>query len=106
LPRHRQTVRKAGKQRLALDMFEEMRALAAKEPDMRPEEILRMATVNGARALGQAGKIGELSPRALADLIALPFVGKPKQVAEAVLAHDGPLSAGMIDGRWIIPPMR
>jgi cytosine/adenosine deaminase-related metal-dependent hydrolase len=100
------TVRKAGKQRLALDMFEEMRALAAKEPDMRPEEILRMATVNGARALGQAGKIGELSPRALADLIALPFVGKPKQVAEAVLAHDGPLSAGMIDGRWIIPPMR
>ena len=49
------TVRKAGKQRLALDMFEEMRALAAKEPDMRPEEILRMATVNGARA-GAGGK--------------------------------------------------
>ena len=41
-----------------------------------PVEILQMATVNGARALGLAGKVGELSPGAFADLIAIPFAGK------------------------------
>ena len=32
-----------------------------------PAEILHMATVNGARALGLAGQIGELSESSLAD---------------------------------------
>ena len=100
------TVRKVGKQRLTLDMFEEMRALAAQDPALRPLEILHMATLNGARALGQTGKIGEISPRALADLIAIPHTGRLDRVADAVLAHTGPVSAGMIDGRWIIPPAR
>jgi cytosine/adenosine deaminase-related metal-dependent hydrolase len=63
-----------------------------------------MATLNGARALGKAGKIGELSPRALADLIAIPFQGQTAQAYQAVLAHTGPVPAGMIDGRWVIPP--
>ena len=98
------TTRKNGKHRLTLDMFEEMRALAGKDTALRPEEILRMATVNGARALGLAGKIGELSPRAQADLIAIPFNGKKSHAFASVLAHTGPLSAGMIDGRWTIPP--
>ena len=98
------TVRKIGKQKLALDMFEEMRALTAKDPALSPEEILRMATVNGAQALGMAGKIGEISPRAQADLIAIPFRGKKAEAYAAVLAHTGPVSAAMIDGRWIIPP--
>ena len=100
------TVRKTGKQKPALDMFEEMRALAAADPALPPLEILHMATLNGARALGQAGKIGEITPRALADLIAIPHTGKPDRAPDAVLAHTGPVSAGMIDGRWIIPPAR
>jgi cytosine/adenosine deaminase-related metal-dependent hydrolase len=98
------TVRKSGKQKLTLDMFEEMRSLAAKDSTVTPEEILRMATINGARALGLAGRIGEISPRALADLIAIPHTGKKTSLHDAVLAHAGPVSAGMIDGRWIIPP--
>jgi cytosine/adenosine deaminase-related metal-dependent hydrolase len=98
------TVRKTGKQQPVLDMFEEMRALAGKDPALRPLEILHMATLNGARALGQTGKIGEISPRALADLIAIPHTGRLDRVADAVLAHSGPVSAGMIDGRWVIPP--
>ena len=98
------TVRKIGRQKLALDMFEEMRALAAKEPALSPEDILRMATVNGAQALGMAGKIGEISPRAQADLIAIPFQGPKADAYAAVLAHTGPVSAAMIDGRWVIPP--
>ena len=98
------TVRKSGKSKITLDMFEEMRALADKDTTVSPEEILRMATINGARALGQSRRIGELTPRALADLIAIPYTGKKAGLYEAVLAHTGPVCAGMIDGRWIIPP--
>jgi cytosine/adenosine deaminase-related metal-dependent hydrolase len=98
------TVRKTRKQNPELSLFDEMRELAAKDPKLPPVEILRMATVNGARALGRAGQIGELSENALADLIAIPAGAKTSDACEAVLAHDGPVSASMIDGNWVIPP--
>ncbi len=98
------TVRKDGKQKIELNMFEEMRLLAANDETISPTEILRMATVNGARALGMAGQVGELSESAAADLIAVAFDGKITDAHEAVLAHTGAVSASMIDGRWVIPP--
>ena len=98
------TTRKPGKQKIELNMFEEMRALAGNDRTLSPEEILRMATVNGARALGLAGKTGELAKNAFADLIALPFTGKSSRAYEAVLAHTGNVAASMIEGRWAIPP--
>ena len=97
------TVRKIRKQNPELSMFEEMRELAANDPKLPPVEILRMATVNGARALGRAGQIGELSENALADLIAIPARAKTSDACEAVLGHVGEVSAGMIDGQWVIP---
>ena len=98
------TVRKTRKQNPELSMFDEMRELAASDPKLPPAEILRMATVNGARALGRAGQIGELSKNALADLIAIPAGAKISDACEAVLAHDGPVGASMIDGNWVVPP--
>ena len=98
------TVRKTRKQNPELSMFDEMRELAANDPKLPPIEILRMATVNGARALGRTGQIGELSENALADLIAIPASVKTSETCEAVLAHDGPVCASMIDGNWAIPP--
>ena len=98
------TSRKTGKQKPELDMFAEMRALADNDKNISPEEILRMATVNGARALGLAGKIGQLSAHAGADLIAIPFSGKPANICETVLAHAGNVTASLIEGRWAVPP--
>jgi cytosine/adenosine deaminase-related metal-dependent hydrolase len=98
------TVRKTRKQNPELSMFDEMRELAANDPKLPPAEILRMATVNGARALGRAGQIGELSENALADLIAIPASARTSDACEAVLAHGGPVCASMIDGDWVIPP--
>ena len=95
------TVRKIRKQNPELSMFEEMRELAANDPKLPPVEILRMATVNGARALGRAGQIGELSKNALADLIAIPAKAKTSAAGEAVLGYAGDVSASMIDGRWV-----
>ena len=97
------TMRKSGKQKPELNMFEEMRLLADADKTISPEQILRMATVNGARALGQSGEIGELSENSLADLIVIP-AEKKSDPFETVVAHDGPVKAGMIDGRWTIPP--
>jgi cytosine/adenosine deaminase-related metal-dependent hydrolase len=98
------TTRKVGKQKPELNMFEEMRLLAASDKSISPEEILQMATINGARALGLAGEVGELSKNASADLIAIPFDGKVTDAYEAVLTHTSNVSASMIDGRWAMPP--
>ena len=99
------TMRKTGKQKPELDLFAEMRALADSDKKLSPEEILNMVTVNGARALGLAKKIGELLPNASADLIAIPFSGKPAKIYETVLVHSGNVNASMIEGRWAIPPI-
>ena len=85
-------------------MFAEMRALAGKDKNIAPSEILELATVNGARALGLAGNAGELSPGASADLIAVPSAGKIAYVHDAVLEHSGNVAASMIEGRWKILP--
>jgi cytosine/adenosine deaminase-related metal-dependent hydrolase len=98
------TTRKIGKQKPELNMFEEMRLLATGDKAVSPQEILRMATINGARALGLAGQIGELSENCSADLIAIPAGKKSDDIFETVLAHAGNVTAGMIDGRWTIPP--
>jgi cytosine/adenosine deaminase-related metal-dependent hydrolase len=98
------TVRKTGKEKLELNLFEEMRQLAAADKTISPVEILRMATINGAKALGMAGQIGELSENALADLIAIPFAGKKEDIYNAVLHHASTVSASMIDGQWAIAP--
>lgn len=63
-----------------LDLFGEMdtcaklHKAAALDPTVLPAAtVLEMATRNGARALGLSGKIGELAPGRLADIIVLDF---------------------------------
>jgi cytosine/adenosine deaminase-related metal-dependent hydrolase len=84
-----------------LNMFTEMRTFAAAHPDVAPETIVRMATHHGARALGRERRVGRLFPQALADLIAIPFCGKVEDAWSAAVDHTGPVSASMIDGKWV-----
>ncbi|HEX4263335.1 MAG TPA: amidohydrolase family protein [Verrucomicrobiae bacterium] len=95
------TVYKKPRQIVELNMFAEMQAFAARHARVSPETILQMATVNGARALGMAGQIGDISEKAMADLIAFPFDGKLADAAEAAVHHAGDVSASMIDGEWV-----
>jgi cytosine/adenosine deaminase-related metal-dependent hydrolase len=92
------------RERVELDLFEEMRVFEARSAQGQFEKILEMATRGGAQALGASGQIGELSPGALADLIALPYAGDVASVHEAVLHHENTVNASMIDGQWAIEP--
>jgi cytosine/adenosine deaminase-related metal-dependent hydrolase len=89
---------------LVLDLFAEMRALLAHSPGMTPETPVRLATVNGARALGCAGRAGVLAAGAWADAVAVPFAGGLEGTAEAVVQHTGDVVASMIAGKWVREP--
>ena len=90
-------------ERPVLCMFAEMRRFAGMFPDIGPDEIVKMATANGARALGKAGEIGELSGGAAADLLSIPFAGASAEAADAVVHHRGNASGVMIGGDWARP---
>jgi aminodeoxyfutalosine deaminase len=98
------TVRQRRHQRVELNLFDEMRAFAVSNPGVRPQQIIKMATVQGAQALGLGGRAGELKPNTFADLIALPYKGKTSECFNAVLHHAGPVKVSMIDGEWAVPP--
>ncbi len=98
------SVYKPRKQAVELNLFEEMREFAAKNPSLTAKTIVEMATANGARALGLAGQVGELSAGAFADLIAIPHSGKKADAFDAVINHRGNVSASMIGGEWAIAP--
>ncbi len=90
-----------GRAKPQLNMFTEMRSFAAAHPDVPPETIARMATQQGARALGREKQVGALFEQGLADLIAIPFQGKAEDAWAAVVHHTGPVAASMIDGQWV-----
>lgn len=69
-----------------LDLFEEMRlaallgkAVANDTTALPAHRVLRMATLNGARALGLEGEIGSLEPGKWADIVAVDL-GTPESV--------------------------
>jgi aminodeoxyfutalosine deaminase len=88
----------------SLNLFAEMRAFSRRFPNVSPDEILRMVTVNAAGALGRQGVIGELRAGTLADVIAVPYAGGAASAVEAIVEHDGRVAASMIDGAWAVAP--
>jgi aminodeoxyfutalosine deaminase len=81
-----------------LSLFAEMRAFRKEFPDLSPEEILRMVTLNPARALGQDNAFGKIRTGFLADLIALPIT-RSTSIFEEIVAYDRPMSWSMLGGR-------
>src|SRR2546423_11998719 len=55
-----------------LSLFAEMRAFQKNFPDVSAEEILKMITINPARALRQEKSLGQIRAGSSADLIAVP----------------------------------
>jgi aminodeoxyfutalosine deaminase len=81
-----------------LSLFAEMRAFQQEFSGVSPEEILKMVTVNPARALGRENALGQIRTNFLADLIALPLIRSASSIDE-ILAFDGLVGWSMIGGR-------
>jgi cytosine/adenosine deaminase-related metal-dependent hydrolase len=73
----------------SLSLLSEMREFQRKAPEVPPRKILEMATVNGARALGQAESLGIIAPGFSADLIAIPFAQTRADIFDAIVAFEG-----------------
>lgn len=83
----------------SLSLFSEMRELQRQEPELTPREILEMATVNAARALGQSEALGIIAPGFAADLIAIPFAQTGADIFEAIVAFEGQMPWMMVAGQ-------
>jgi len=89
-----------------LDLFSEMRTFRAGRTWLTPESILRMVTTNAADAMGQAGRIGELSRGAYADFLILEDTDCAADPYEAVLGHRVKPHAVFVGGRRLEFPDR
>jgi cytosine/adenosine deaminase-related metal-dependent hydrolase len=86
---------------LELNLFTEMQTFAETNPGVTPSEIVRLATSNGARALGLQGSVGEMAQNSFADLITIPYSGKMEEAESAVVQHRGDVNHSMIEGKWV-----
>lgn len=84
-----------------LSLFDELHTFRRAEPDVPPKELLRMVTVNAARALGWRGRAGQLTPGAWADLAVLREKCSGKHAEESVVTYRGEVAAAMVDGDWV-----
>ena len=84
----------------SLSLFDEMRAFQKNFPGVSPEEILRMVTVNPARALRQEDGVGRIRPGFEADLVAVPC-SDSADVFEQIIAFDDSIHWIMVNGNVI-----
>ena len=81
-----------------LSLFAEMRVFLKEFPNVSAEDILRMVTVNPARALGQTNALGKIAAGFLADFIAIPGKSAPS-IFDEVLGFTGAVNWVMQGGR-------
>jgi cytosine/adenosine deaminase-related metal-dependent hydrolase len=60
----------------SLSMLEVLRQVRNNFPDLSYEDIFRMATMGGAKALKLEKEIGEIIPGKKADIVGIPLAGK------------------------------
>ncbi|HEY0790013.1 MAG TPA: amidohydrolase family protein [Chthoniobacterales bacterium] len=82
-----------------LDLFAEMRMVRRGHPDLTAAQALRMATVNGARALRREHELGCIAPGFLADAIAVPCAEKLDCPYEVVLQNRCAVEWMLVNGR-------
>lgn len=85
----------------SLSVLDELRWLHRQRPEAPPDVLLAMATLNGAKALGFAGEVGAIVPRAWADLAVVGMPGSSKKGGPlaALLEGTGSVAAVYASGR-------
>jgi aminodeoxyfutalosine deaminase len=95
------SVRGTNRSALELNLFKEMQVFADNFPEVPPERIVQLSTINGARALGRSGELGEIAPGAAADLIALPWSGALPEIFEAIVRNQQLVIASYVAGERV-----
>ncbi len=90
-----------GRNAAALDMFAEMQEFSRRQPSVEYEDILQMATTNGAKAMRLGNEIGQIRDGFKADMAMIPLDGTLSQVPEMILHHRGPVKMLMLAGRRV-----
>jgi len=72
----------------SLDLWREMRLLREDAPGLSPENVLFLATLGGARALGLEGRFGSLVPGAEALMLAIDYRGGRGEAADYLTSGD------------------
>lgn len=85
----------------ALDMFSEMQELLRSHPALNDETVLRMATLNGAAAVGRGRSLGELSPGACADFITIPATPAVHDAVAAAVWNTAGAERVFVAGREV-----
>jgi cytosine/adenosine deaminase-related metal-dependent hydrolase len=75
-----------------LNLWEEMRYVSRTFPAIDPRQILRMATLSGAEALGRDAVTGSITPGKMANLLAMPLeihrTANADDALESLFAND------------------
>jgi len=84
-----------------VSMLDEMRFLYKERKDLKSEEILKAATINGAKALKYGNSVGLLKSGCRADMTVLevPSNMKPHQVPDQILEGAGKCIGTIVEGR-------
>ena len=85
----------------SLSLFKEMRKLLEGENAVKPEYVLKMSTLNGAKALGLHDETGSLERGKRADWISLPWEGKKESLTEHVISCAKPITCVFLGGKKI-----
>jgi cytosine/adenosine deaminase-related metal-dependent hydrolase len=81
-----------------LSMFDEMAAFMAHDSTVSAAEVLAMATVRGAAAMGLSDGTGTVAAGAPADFCVIPDEGSAADVHEVIVGHAGYVSETWIAG--------
>jgi cytosine/adenosine deaminase-related metal-dependent hydrolase len=98
------SIGKEGRRLPELDLFAELRRFAANHPDQSPVELIDLVTRNAAAALGLRGKVGQLSRRSCADLIAVQSTAALPEAVNALVQSPPKIAGVMIAGQWVNEP--
>ncbi len=87
-----------------LNLWQEARLACRLFPEVAPHQILEMATVRGARALGMLETAGILAPGRRADLAVVSLPDDEPATVEALLNSGSDVCGVMHAGQWLRSP--
>ncbi|MBX3444622.1 MAG: amidohydrolase family protein [Planctomyces sp.] len=88
-----------------LSLWRDVQTAARLHPDIPGEQLLRMATINGARALGLEAEFGVLAPGRTASLAVIRLPRAPESDFHGLLrAEDSEVVRVMAAGEWLRVP--